>query len=149
MFGKFIVPLVMSLGLLIATIVAVTPAPAVGAGFAMSQVQMPCREAGHREQACVVVHKLLSGREAIDHQTFSLTPAAMLKGKTQNFSVIYVYHTNPSVAGGTATVSVERGDDGYMTDVHVGKPGQFWMTTRDGGRTWSKISSNIAGGLSM
>jgi len=143
-------PLSLCLSLLAAMVyVAIPQAVAAAPVTAVSQVETPCHEAGHREQACVVIHKFLSGKQAVDHQTFNMAPAAALRGKTQTFSVIYVYHTNPSAFNGVATVSVEHGDDGYMSDVQVGKPGQFWMTTHDGGRTWSKISSNLSGGLSM
>jgi hypothetical protein len=148
---KKIFPLSLCVSLLMTVLYFMMPAAVAAASVtSFNNIEMPCHEANQRVQACVVVHQFVAGNSAgLDHRTFSMTPAADLRGKAQTFSVIYIYHLNPKAYGGTATISVEHGDDGYMTDIKVGQPAMFWVTTHDGGRTFSKMTSNIPGGMSM
>jgi photosystem II stability/assembly factor-like uncharacterized protein len=110
-------------------------------------VQSPCREAGHtREQACVVVVKLVPGDDPMRDETFNLAPARQLAGKVRNFSVIYAYKVRRNTGNSDIGLRLEHGRDTVIADVSSTEPTKFWVTTKDGGRTWSRLASSEGDG---
>jgi hypothetical protein len=128
----------------IAALAVSIPSQVVQAEAAQSttQVQSPCRVPGHaREQACVVVYKLVPGNDPVFHSTMTLDSAKALQGKAKAFSVIYTYKVKPSSPNAQIGLQIERGREGMMSDIFIRKPTNFWVTTNDGGRTWSKLTT--------
>lgn len=127
---------------LVASLLTATSAVAAPANTSVAQVQSPCREQGHtNEQACVVVYKQVSSTDPTTVSKMDLSVAKQLQGRVKNFSVIYTYKVRPSRANRDVGLTVQRGQQSIMADLYANTPRQFWVITRDGGRSWSKLTT--------
>lgn len=124
---------------------AIFPAAAHAAGPQIAAtIESPCREPGHtREQACVVVNRSVVANNPTINDTLN---TAVAKGvKAQNYSVIYVYRIRAGSRNSEGGIMVTRGDDIMMADISTAQPVKVWVTTRDGGRSWSKLATSDMG----
>lgn len=133
------------LKLIVAALALTLTAPALAAApttTGIAQVQSPCREQGHtNEQACVVVYKQVSGNNPTATTTMDLSVAKGLQGRVKNFSVIYAYKVRPGSANRDIGLTVQRGQQTIMADLYANAPRKFWVITRDGGRSWTKLTT--------
>lgn len=125
--------------------------PALGApgGMTRFDVQAPCRSAPGLNMPCVVVTKTVSGDAPMVRSTVDMTPAKILQGQNPSFAIVYNYKVKPGGYNSEATLALSRGSDTVMGDISSNKARPFWIFTRDGGRTWSKVrTTNMDGALS-
>lgn len=105
------------------------------------QVQTPCMLEGHgHDQACVIVNKRISGNSPTATTTMDLSVAKVLAGKATRFSVVYAYRVQPGLNTDIG-LTINRGDQSMISDIYAANPTFFWVTTRDGGKTWSKLTT--------
>lgn len=114
-----------------------------------AQIQTPCRELGFAGvQACVVTHKSFSGDQPVVHVTLTTAPSAPLKSRYQSIALINVYHLRRGLNDHIG-VNVDNGKSGLVADVYNNRPTYVWMSTRNGGRSWSNVTTtNMANVLS-
>lgn len=118
-----------------------SPATARSANSPPPQIQTPCREVGFtNQQACVVTHKFFSGDQPVAHVTLTTAPSAPLKGRYKNITMIYVYHLKRGL-NDYIGVNVDNGKSGLVADVYTTRPTYVWVSTRNGGRSWSNVTT--------
>ena len=104
----------------------------------VAQVQTPCHDAGHiQDKACVMVHRFVSGSNPTVQLELDTHVMQKLKGQ-KTFSVIYAYQVKKNRFNGNVSALVSHGKKFIMSDIYVNRPTLFWVSTRDGGKTWSK-----------
>lgn len=107
-----------------------------------AQVQMPCAVPGHtNEKACVLVTRKISPAKSVFDTDMDMSVAKDLALRVKVFSVIYSYQvadkTNQTVVG----AMIKRGDHAVFTDVRSDKPTIAFVTTYDGGWTWTNVDT--------
>lgn len=136
---------------MIAIAICTLTSPASGRSTSLppTQIQTPCHEIGFAGvQACVVTHRYFSGDQPVAHVTLTTAPSTPLKSRYQSIALINVYHLRRGL-NDYIGVNVDNGKSGLVADVYANRPTYVWMSTRNGGRSWSNVTTtNMANVLS-
>lgn len=115
----------------------------------VTQIESPCKEAGHTgEQGCAVVTVLYSGQNPMENTNLTTASSKLLAGKAQRMSVIYKLQVKRNAPNDQIGATVNHGGDSIIADVYSNKPVLFWVSSRDGGRSWSKMQTSGTGTIS-
>jgi hypothetical protein len=106
------------------------------------ELQSPCREmVSKNRNSCIVVSKIIPGNRPT--QTITIDPAYIkaAAGKAGDFAVVYALKSKPYRGYSSVGVTVTNGRSGVVTDLPANTPTLFWISTRNGGRTWSSVKT--------
>jgi hypothetical protein len=126
----------------LAIVCIATPVSARALETSAPQIQSPCREPGHQgEGACVVVRKVIPGNLPTRTTALDVSVSKPLIGKVKSFSVIYLYKTQRFAGQDSIGLTVTHRGGGMVSDVYADAPTPVWVSTHDGGRSWSSLKT--------